>query len=107
MPQRPRSLPLLVFGVAALACVTLVGQGGQKPAQRIYWGDEVPAGWTGKWPVELQTVAEQTKFTRTLTSASNLEFVTALRGKTENVHVLNMFTTALRKSAPAMVIASP
>lgn len=106
MHQRTRSLPLLVFGAAALACVTLVGQAGQKP-QRIYWGDEVPAGWTGKWPVELQTVAEQTKFTRTMTSASNLEFVTALRGKTENVHVLNMFTTALRKSAPAMVIASP
>ena len=42
-----------------------------------------------------------------MTSASNLEFVTALRGKTESLHVVNMFTTALRKTAPAMVVASP
>src|SRR6188474_453751 len=75
--------------------------------QKIYWGDDVPAGWTGKWPAELQTVAERTQYTRTMTSGSNLEFVTALRGKTESLHVVNMFTTALRKSAPAMVIASP
>jgi hypothetical protein len=26
-------------------------------AQKIYWGDEVSAGWNGKWPQELQTAA--------------------------------------------------
>ena len=75
--------------------------------QKIYWGDDVPPGWTGKWPAELQTVAERTQYTRTMTSASNLEFITALRAKTESLHVVNMFTTPLRRSAPAVVIASP
>jgi len=89
-----------------LAVVALAANSMQTPP-KIYWGDDVPPGWTGKWPAELQTVAEQTQYTRTMTSASNLEFVTALRGKTESLHVVNMFTTALRKSAPAMVIASP
>jgi hypothetical protein len=40
-------------------------------------------------------------------NACSLEFITALRGKSENVHVVNMFTTALRKVAPAIVIANP
>jgi hypothetical protein len=75
--------------------------------QKIYWGDEVPTGWTGTWPAELQTVAERTAYTRTMTSLSNLEFVTALRGKTESLHVVNMFISPLKKVAPAMVIASP
>ena len=74
---------------------------------KIYWGDEVPAGWTGTWPVELQTVAERSGYTRTMSSAQNLEFITAVRGKSEHLHVVNMFTTALRKVAPAIVIANP
>lgn len=74
---------------------------------RIYWGDEVPSGWTGKWPAELQTVAERSGYTRTMSSLQNLEFITALRGKSESLHVVNMFVSPLRKVAPAMVIASP
>jgi hypothetical protein len=75
--------------------------------QKIYWGDDVPKGWTGKWPADLLTVAERTNYTRTMTSLQNLEFITALRGTSESLHVVNMFTTALRKTAPAMVIANP
>jgi len=94
-----------ILGALVLAAVAsaLVGEAQQK----IYWGDEVPAGWTGTWPVELQTVAERTGYARTMTSLSNLEFITALRGKTESLHVVNMFISPLKKVAPAMVIASP
>ena len=75
--------------------------------QKIYWGDEVPPGWNGKWPVELQTVPERTAYTRTMTSEQNLEFITALRGRTESLHVITMFISPMRKAAPAMVIANP
>ena len=91
-----------LFALCALA-LTLA----MSTQQKIYWGDDVPAGWTGKWPAELLTVAERTKFTRTMTSLQNLEFVTALREKTENLHVVNMFISPMKKVAPAMVIASP
>jgi hypothetical protein len=37
--------------------------------QQIYWGDSVPAGWNGQWPEALRTYAEQTDFTRTMTTA--------------------------------------
>jgi len=97
-----RALSALALSLAVVAFAGIDGQ-----TQKIYWGDDVPPGWAGKWPTELQTVAERTQYTRTMTSESNLEFVTALRGKTENLHVVNMFTTPLRKSAPAMVMASP
>lgn len=90
--------------LVVLACAAALAMNGQ---QKIYWGDDVPPGWTGTWPVELLTVAERSGFTRTMTSLQNLEFVTALRGKTESLHVVNMFTSPMKKVAPAMVIASP
>jgi hypothetical protein len=85
------------------------GAGGTKsPGQeKIYWADEVPPGWTGMWPAELQTVAERSRYTRTMSSLENIEFITALRGRSENIHVVNMFISPLRKAAPAMVLASP
>ncbi len=107
MPHSHRRLTLVAFCVAALGASAIAGQSAQKAPAKIYWGDEVPAGWTGKWPVELQTVAERSKSTRTMTSEQNIEFITALRGRTESLHVVNMFTTALRKTAPAMIISSP
>jgi hypothetical protein len=77
-------------------------------AQRpIYWGDDVPAGWNGTWASDLRTVAERTGFTRTMTSADNLEFITALRLRSEHLHVVNMFISPLGKAAPAVVIANP
>ena len=93
---------ILLVGVCALAApLALASQ------QKIYWGDEVPPGWAGKWPADAQTVAERTNFTRTMTSLDNLEFITALRGKSESLHVVNMFVSPMRKAAPAMVVASP
>ena len=88
-------------------CMLIGGAMTLAAQQQIYWGDEVPAGWSGKWPTDLQTVAERSTYTRTMTSLSNLEFITALRGKTESLHVVNMFISPLKKVAPAMVIASP
>jgi len=86
---------------AALCALALHAQ------QRIYWGDEVPKGWAGSWPAELQTVAERSGYTRTMSSLQNIEFITALRGKSEQMHVVNMFTSPQRKVAPAIVIANP
>jgi hypothetical protein len=90
-------------GVCALAATLLI----HADAQRIYWGDDVPSGWHGQWPVALQTVPERTGFTRTMTSVDNLEFLTALRGRSESLHVVNIFISPLRKAAPAMVLATP
>ena len=77
------------------------------PQQKIYWGDEVPAGWNGTWPADLQTVPERTNFTRTISSMDLLEFTTALKAKTDRMHVFTMFTSPLRKVAPALVFSSP
>ena len=93
----------VAVAIVALACL----EGSVDTQQKIYWGDEVPSGWTGQWPQDLQTVAERTGFTRTMTSSQLLELVVALKAKSEAVHVVNMFTSPLRKVAPAIVIGSP
>ena len=97
MKRTLAALPLLVL----LSVLAVTAQ------QKIYWGDEVPTGWTGKWATDLQTLAERTKFTRTMSSMDNIEFITALRGKTDSLHVVNMFISPLKKAAPAMIIANP
>ena len=93
--------------IALLSLCTLTFVLALNAQQKIYWGDDVPPGWTGKWPAELLTVAERTNYTRTMSSLQNLEFITALRGKSENLHVVNMFISPLKKVAPAIVIANP
>ncbi len=75
--------------------------------QQIYWGDSVPSGWNGKWPAELRTFAEQSDFTRTMTTAQLHEYINALRWKSDRMHVISMFTSPLGKVAPAMVLSSP
>jgi len=75
--------------------------------QKIYWGDSVPKGWTGKWPAKFLTVAEKTNYERTASSTEVLEFIDALRWSSENVFVINMFTTSLRKNGVAAVLARP
>jgi hypothetical protein len=77
------------------------------PQQKIYWADEVPPGWHGTWPAALQTVPERTAFTRTMSSLQLLEWITALKEKTDRLHVVNMFTSPMRKVAPAMVLSNP
>lgn len=75
--------------------------------QKIYWADEVPPNWAGTWPAELQTVPERTHFTRTMSSLQLLEYISALKEKSEHIHVVNMFISPLRKTAPAMILANP
>jgi hypothetical protein len=74
---------------------------------KIYWGDEVPPGWTGKWSQDLLTIPERTNYTRTMSTLQLHEWIAALKLKSEHVHVVKMFTSPLRKVAPAMVLANP
>ncbi len=92
--------------LAALAALALV-TAAVNAQPKIFWGDAVPPAWNGKWPAELQTVPERTGFTRTTSSLQLLEFISSLKQKSENVHVVNMFISPLRKSAPAIVLAAP
>ena len=92
--------------LAAVAALSLMSAAAS--AQKtIYWADAVPAGWNGTWPPALQTVPERTGFTRTTSSLQLLEFISALKQKSETVHVVNMFISPLGRSAPAIVLASP
>jgi hypothetical protein len=102
--RQVRLLPLLVFGLFAATLMS-----GQTAAQesRTYWGDEVPAGWTGSWPTALLTVPEGTDFTRTTSSLQLLEYIDNLRWRTENLHVFNLFVSPLGRAAPAMVLSNP
>src|SRR5262245_9373752 len=95
------------FSIAICVTALAATLAGGQTRPKIYWGDEVPPGWSGKWSADLLTVAERTKYARTMTSEQNLEFITALRGKTDTLHVVNMFISPLRKVAPAMVISNP
>ena len=97
-------MPRLAVAAVTLISATLLTGAAQ---QKIYWGDEVPAGWAGTWPEALQTVAERSAYTRTMTSLQNLEFITALRGQSDRLHLVNMFISPRGKAAPAVVIANP
>jgi hypothetical protein len=76
-------------------------------AQRIYWGDSVPKGWTGQWAAALRTVAEQSRFTRTMSTLQLHEYINTLKWKSDRLHVVSMFTSPMRKVAPAIVISNP
>ncbi len=76
-------------------------------AQKIHWGDSVPAGWNGKWPAKFLTVAEKTGYTRTASSTEVLEFLDALRWSSDKMFLINMFTTSLRRTGAAAVLAAP
>jgi len=95
-----------VFAVIAVVLFAAGSRVSSAP-QKIYWGDSVPKGWTGKWPAKFLTVAEKTSYERTASSTEVLEFIDVLRWSSENVFVVNMFTTALRKNGVAAVLAQP
>ena len=42
-----------------------------------------------------------------MSSVQLLEWITALKEKTDRLHVVNMFTSPMRKVAPAMVLSQP
>lgn len=99
--MRLRRLAILLPLLTCLATSTGAHQA------KIYWADEVPKGWTGVWTPDLQTVAERSKFTRTVSTIQLHEWIVALKLKSENLHVVNMFTSPMRKVAPAIVIGNP
>ncbi len=77
------------------------------PAQKIYWGDSVPSGWNGKWPAKCLTVAEKTGYARTASSTEVLEFLDTLRWSSDKMAIIQMFTTSLRRTGAAAVLADP
>ncbi len=73
----------------------------------MYWGDDVPAGWTGTWSADLRTVPERTNWTRTMSTLQLHEWIAALKLTTEYLHVETMFISPMRKAAPVLVLANP
>jgi hypothetical protein len=116
--RRAFSLVLVLAGVLSAAPATTSPQESgarraapaaarQQKAEKIYWADEVPAGWNGRWPAHLQTVPEKTKFARTTNVLQLHEFIDTLKWNSEHVHVLTVHTSALRYVCPAVVLANP
>ncbi len=106
----PRTRALVSLAILALFCGSLAAhdqRSGTPPGRKIYWADEVPPGWNGRWPVKFQTVPEKTGFTRTMSTLELHEFVNVLKWNSEHVHVFPVFTSALGKVAPAVVLANP
>jgi hypothetical protein len=90
-----------------LAVTVALGAATLAQTRKIYWADEVPAAWNGKWPAKYQITPEKTAFTRT-TSVDDLhEFVNTMKWNSENVHVFTAFTTAFGRIAPVLVLANP
>ena len=81
--------------VAALLLLTSLAMTSHPAAQTrtIYWGDEVPAGWTGQWSADLLTVPERTNWTRTMSTLQLHEWIAALKLRTEFLHVETMFVS--------------
>lgn len=97
--------------LAPLAVVLLwagTAQAQQAPGNdNMYWGDEVPEAWNGNWPAELLTVPEKTAWTRTTGVRDVHEFIDALKWRSENMHVLNVFRSPLGNFSAAVVLSNP
>jgi len=100
MRRRMTRIRLVSIALALTSPMTLL-------AQHIYWGDSVPKAWNGQWPAELRTVAEQTHFTRTMSTLQLHEYIETLKWKTDRMHVISMFISPMRKVAPAIVLSNP
>ena len=97
----------LLSASAALSLAAALSPMPSAAQQQIYWGDSVPPSWNGQWPAELRTYAEQSDFTRTMTTAQLHEYINTLKWKSDRMHVLSMFTSPLGKVAPAIVLSNP
>jgi hypothetical protein len=91
----------------SLSVLLVLAVSAASAGRKIYWGDSVPAGWNGKWPAKYHTIPEKTGFARTATSTDVLEFIDLLRWSSDKLLVFNMFTTSLRRTCPAVVLADP
>jgi hypothetical protein len=94
----------LVF-ICALMCSWSVF--GAPQEKKIYWGDDVPKGWNGSWPAKFLSVPERTNYAKTTSSYEIHEFIDMLKWNSENVGVINVFTSGLRKVCSAVVMANP
>ena len=77
VPLRPMPTRRLFSALLLLAILVLPASYAQSP--KIYWGDEVPKGWNGRWPAKFLTVPEKTGFTRTTSTLQLHEFVDVLQ----------------------------
>jgi hypothetical protein len=98
MMKRTGILALTLLAAAASAAAA---------STKIFWGNDVPRGWRGTWADELRIVPEKTDFNRTTSSLQLLEFIDALRWRSENLHVFSMYTSPLRRTCPVLVLAAP
>jgi hypothetical protein len=73
----------------------------------MLWGSQVPDGWRGEWPEELLTVAERSRFTRTMTTRDLYELIDAVKWRSPHVHVFDLFITPLGRISSAIVLANP
>ncbi|MFC1554067.1 M14 family metallopeptidase [candidate division KSB1 bacterium] len=96
---------IILFAATFILCVSISAASAQQG--NIYWGSEVPKGWNGKWKDEFKTIPEKTEYSRTTSSYQVHEFIDMLKWNSENVHVINMFTSELRKVCSAVVLANP
>ncbi|MBM3809551.1 MAG: hypothetical protein FJW22_15340, partial [Acidimicrobiia bacterium] len=101
MSGRRRTIALLLLSTLAMTSDPFA------QTRKIYWGDEVPTGWAGKWPADLLTVPERSNWTRTMSTLQLHEWIAALKLKTEFLHVEPMFRSPLGKAAPVMILANP
>jgi hypothetical protein len=93
--------------VATAFAALILAVSGLAQETRIYWGNDVPPGWNGHWDAKFHTVPEKTGYSRTTSSYDLHEFVDTLKWNSENMHVFRIFTSAMRKVAPAIVLANP
>jgi hypothetical protein len=99
-----KKISVLAFALLAAGALPVFAA---QAAPKIYWGDSVPQGWNGSWPAKFLTVPEKTNFERTASSEQVLEFLDVLRWSSDKVSVIAMFTTSLRKTGAALVLANP
>jgi hypothetical protein len=95
-------------GILALALLAVITTGGgAAAAPKIFWGNDVPRGWSGSWADALRIVPEKTGFARTTSTLQLLEFVDAIRWRSENLHIFSMYTSPLGRTCPVLVLAAP
>jgi len=111
--KRRTILCLLVLALAAAAPAAQAAvpvqssTAAQAPAQKIYWGEDVPEGWNGTWPEKFLTIPEKTDFVRTADNREVLEFIDVLRWNSDKVQVMTVYISPLRNVCPAVVLANP
>ena len=97
--------PLFLKLTLIAGLITLFGLPAK--SQKIYWGDEVPKGWSGKWSDKFLTTAEKSGYERTTSSLEVLEFIDEMKWNSEYVHIINLFTSELGRVCSAVVLANP